>query len=136
MRASLAVNWLRLVSLSARLNRLRFAKPVAPAMRWNWLRFVKTGVRSRACRLAVPSAQIAWAVGAAARFVPRATCLVRAIAAQRLLARYGYDSQVHIGVTKASGDFQAHAWVERDGVVCVGASEVPYTPLLHWRAVR
>jgi hypothetical protein len=48
------------------------------------------------------------------------TCLPRALAAGSLLARYGYDSTLRIGVARDDGEFAAHAWVERDGVVTIG----------------
>src|SRR5512143_2361312 len=50
-----------------------------------------------------PSVQrIGWAVRAAGRFVPGASnCLVRALATQTLLGRFGYRSDLRIGVRKA-----------------------------------
>jgi hypothetical protein len=44
------------------------------------------------------------------RFVPYATCLVQAIAAQNLLARYGYPSTVQVGVKMENNQLHAHAW--------------------------
>src|ERR1017187_3812717 len=43
------------------------------------------------------------AINIAARLVPNATCLVRAMAAQRLLAYYGQASSLHIGVATPAG---------------------------------
>jgi hypothetical protein len=44
------------------------------------------------------------------------TCLVRALAAQALLAHRGHASQLRLGVAGGSGRaFEAHAWLERDG---------------------
>jgi hypothetical protein len=59
--------------------------------------------------------KIAWAVGAAARRVPGANCLVRSITAHGLLARYGYDSEICVGVSTNGNAFEAHAWVEVEG---------------------
>jgi hypothetical protein len=60
--------------------------------------------------------RLAWAVRAASRFVPRATCLTQALALHHLLSRAGYCSSVQIGVAKDSRrNFEAHAWVEHDG---------------------
>jgi len=72
------------------------------------------------------------AVMTASRYIPHATCLVQAIAMQALLAHNGYSSQLHIGVAKANrGQLQAHAWVEYDGRVVLGATSAQrYTPLL------
>ena len=58
--------------------------------------------------------RLEWAVLAASRFVPQATCLTQALALQRLLARSGYHSSVQIGVRLADGRFAAHAWVEHE----------------------
>jgi hypothetical protein len=73
---------------------------------------------------AIGSREIVWAVRLASRYVPRATCLVKAMAAQILLARHGYSSELHIGVAMSSTQgFHAHAWVESSGEVLIGDSE-------------
>ena len=59
--------------------------------------------------------RVVWAIAAASRYIPRATCLTRALALHRLLSKHGYDSIVQIGVSKDGGRFDAHAWVEHDG---------------------
>jgi hypothetical protein len=75
--------------------------------------------------------RVVWAVAMADRIVPRTTCLVRALAAQALLARRGHASQLRLGVTRGSGRaFEAHAWLERDGRVLIGGPvEARYVPL-------
>lgn len=75
--------------------------------------------------------RIVWAVGAVDRLVPRTTCLVRALAAQALLARRGHASQLRLGVAGGSGRaFEAHAWLERDGRILIGGPvEARYVPL-------
>ena len=75
--------------------------------------------------------RIVWAVETAARRVPRATCLVRALAAQALLARYGHSSQLRLGVARGAGRaFEAHAWLEADGQILIGgATPGRYVPL-------
>lgn len=73
------------------------------------------------------------------RYVPQATCLTQALAGQVFLERYGYQTTVHIGVTNVQGDshaFQAHAWLESEGRVIIGGSEVPYVPLTTLSAER
>jgi hypothetical protein len=68
-----------------------------------------------------PPERLVWAVEAAARRVPRATCLVRALAAQVLLARHGHASQLRLGVARGAGRaFEAHAWLEGNGRVLIG----------------
>lgn len=75
--------------------------------------------------------RIVWAVGAADRLVPGTTCLVRALAAQVLLARRGHASQLRLGVAGGGGRaFEAHAWLEQDGRVVIGGPvEARYMPL-------
>ena len=67
---------------------------------------------------------ITWAIGAASRRIPRATCLTQAVSAQLLLRHYGYDSRLCLGVARpAGGEFFAHAWLERDGRIVIGGIE-------------
>ena len=73
-----------------------------------------------------------WAVAAAARYAPGATCLVQALALQALLAISGVTCNVHVGVvTNRSGaaGVEAHAWAVCDGRVVIGASPNDYTQL-------
>ncbi|HUF24467.1 MAG TPA: lasso peptide biosynthesis B2 protein [Vicinamibacterales bacterium] len=69
--------------------------------------------------------RIALAVHRAARVVrPRPSCLARALAAGRLLARERLDARVIIGVTPGAGvpaDFAAHAWLTHGALVLSGA---------------
>lgn len=79
-----------------------------------------------------PKAQLVWAVRAASQYVPRASCLTQALAAQLLLERYDYPAHVRIGVARhgeMQGAFQAHAWLESDGAVVIGESEIDFVPL-------
>jgi hypothetical protein len=67
--------------------------------------------------------RVAWAVRTASRFTPSATCLTQALAAEALLRRMGQLAALRIGVAKGEGrPLQAHAWVEGEGGVIVGAS--------------
>jgi hypothetical protein len=64
----------------------------------------------------LPVSRLEWAVRAASRRVPMASCLTQALALQFLLARSGRSSEIHIGVKKdAQAGFQSHAWVECEG---------------------
>ena len=73
----------------------------------------------------LPPERIAWAVATAARFVPGATCLPRALVAESLLRRMGYAATLHIGVTRGDDrTLEAHAWVEHLGKVVVGEAGV------------
>jgi hypothetical protein len=75
--------------------------------------------------------QLIWAVRATSRYVPRATCLTQALAAQILLLRAGYKPKVKIGVAKNEKKlFEAHAWLVLGDQVVIGGTEVArYTAL-------
>ena len=78
----------------------------------------------------VPVHKLIWAVQTVSNYVPHATCLTKALTAQKLLKKYGYPSQVKIGVNKdAEGQFEAHAWLEYSGKVVIGESVKEYVPL-------
>jgi hypothetical protein len=76
---------------------------------------------------------ILWAVRLGSRYVPAATCLTQALVGKLLLARRGLDATLRVGVAFSdSGSLQAHAWVESNGRIVLGGSEVSvqcYTPL-------
>lgn len=79
---------------------------------------------------------VAAAVSVASRYVPRATCLTRALVAQALLCRSGHDSAIKIGVTNESPrGFEAHAWVVCEGKIVIGGEEAGgFHPLGSWPA--
>ncbi len=89
----------------------------------------RRGTRVRAGPPAVDD--LSWAVSAASRRVPRATCLTQALALQTLLARQSLASDLHIGVARdGDGRFEAHAWLEAEGRVLIGGGELErFTPL-------
>jgi hypothetical protein len=84
-----------------------------------WVRRL-AGARRAGAAPTAPIATVVWAVEAASRLIPRASCLTQAVAARLLLHRSGYDSQLCVGVGGASGRFTAHAWLERGGRVLIG----------------
>lgn len=63
--------------------------------------------------------RVARSVARACRLVPwDPSCLVRALALERLLRRRGLEAaRVRVGVRREGGDFAAHAWVEHRGEV-------------------
>ena len=64
---------------------------------------------------------LTWAVQAAARRIPGASCLTQAISLQYLMTSAGHEAEVHIGVAKdAARGFEAHAWVKHRGAVVLG----------------
>lgn len=87
----------------------------------------RAAIRDRA---EIDPKRLAWAVCVSAEYVPNATCLVRALAGQRLFARYGRGAEVRIGVAKPDGCFVAHAWLEYEGAAAIGESPFEYTPIL------
>jgi len=72
-----------------------------------------------------------WAVEVCSnRLPPARTCLIRALAAQTLLVSAQNAARFRIGVAKdRDGTLQAHAWVESNGRVVIGASADVFVPL-------
>ena len=70
--------------------------------------------------------RIGSAVGAAAGNVPwRSDCFPQAIAANKLLQRYGIASTIHLGVEKADeSKLLAHAWLTCGEVVVTGGADL------------
>lgn len=122
---------------------LRFKTLLAEALGRLWVltmcRFLPLPGRAqwlmRAHRVSQPrhggpsSQEICRVVDIAARLVPGATCLVKAQAGSAMLNRFGYPAEIKIGVWKKSSNLEAHAWVECDEVVVLGASGNPYVEL-------
>jgi len=76
--------------------------------------------------------QLTWAITVASRYIPRTTCLAQALALQLLLQQAGHQACLHIGVEEAErGSLKAHAWVESQGRILIGGSDLSrYTHLL------
>jgi hypothetical protein len=70
-----------------------------------------------------PVYQLVWAIQTATRFVSKATSLTEALAAKALLAQYGYDCRLHVGVLKDGHTFHAHAWLTQAGEIILGETE-------------
>jgi len=72
----------------------------------------------------LPPEKVAWAVRAASRYVPSATCLAQALTVQALLTHHGIRSDLAIGVAReGESPITAHAWLEINGVVIIGGQE-------------
>jgi hypothetical protein len=68
-----------------------------------------------------PANLAAWAVRAASRRIPGASCLTQALAGQIFLGMHGYASQIRVGVAREEdGTFSAHAWLDVNGKVLIG----------------
>jgi hypothetical protein len=79
------------------------------------------------------SDQLCWAILAAARVIPGCSCLVLALALHTLLRSEGRVPSLQIGIPsrKLGAQFEAHAWVEADGVAFLrGGIEPSYLPLI------
>jgi hypothetical protein len=62
--------------------------------------------------------QVAHVVAMASRHTPTPnSCLHRSLALWLLLRRRGFDSHLRFGARKQPSGFEAHAWVEHNGVV-------------------
>jgi len=71
----------------------------------------------------IDPAYIASIVQRASKLVPGALCLAQAVTAQRLLARFGYETTMRIGVkSEEVGDLKAHAWLIHQGRVILGGT--------------
>lgn len=81
--------------------------------------------REETGRRRVSAVRIVWAIEAASRRVPGATCLTQALSAKLLLWCFGHQTRLCLGVARSStGEFRAHAWLERDGRPLVGGAGV------------
>lgn len=67
--------------------------------------------------------RVAWGVAAAARLVPRASCLTQALSGQYILARQGRASNIRIGIERNTGaQLKAHAWLMSGNHVVLGGT--------------
>ena len=72
-------------------------------------------------------AAVAWSVTAMARFVPGASCLTQAFAAQNLLARRGVTACVRLTVDRhAAAQIHPHAWVLVGDTLLLGGTSHEY----------
>ena len=82
----------------------------------------------------VQAAKLIWAVKVVSPYLPQASCLTQALAAQALLAVSGYPSRIEVGVAKESEQsLAAHAWLVFEERVVLGGPDVNrYVPLAAW----
>jgi hypothetical protein len=81
----------------------------------------RPGVRTRG----LDARRITWAVERVSLRIPGATCLTQALSAHMLLWRHGHPSRICLGVARTEqGDFRAHAWLESQGRIIIGADGV------------
>jgi len=70
------------------------------------------------------SAAICRSIMIVSQYIPRATCLTQALAAQMLLGRHGHAGHLCIGVGNPASRLRAHAWLEDDnGEILIGHTD-------------
>jgi Transglutaminase-like superfamily len=120
---------LLLVRCVATVGAIRLALWVLP------FRVVRRAVQRWPGRVRDPAttepAKVASSVERAGQMIPAATCLTRALAAQVLMRRRGIETELRLGVRRGPGGWmEAHAWIEHEGRILVGAHGVPtFSPL-------
>ena len=68
----------------------------------------------------ISSSRVAALLNAASRFIPAPTCSSKILAGPVLFKSCGYQTQLHIGITREEGCMlEAHAWLTLDGSVIV-----------------
>ncbi|CEA12627.1 lasso peptide biosynthesis B2 protein [Methanobacterium formicicum] len=78
----------------------------------------------------VSMARLRTMIMVSSRYIPRATCLVQALAGYILFSKYGYQPSIKIGVSTLNGEFEAHAWLEQGDLVVLGESEKEFKTIL------
>ena len=77
--------------------------------------------------------RVVWAVETTGRAIPgMKNCLVQAVAAEAILTRMRHPCELRIGAAKKGpGELIAHAWLESEGKVLIGAFALDrYAPLV------
>jgi hypothetical protein len=116
LRSLLVLAWVRWIVGRRGLAPIeaRIARVIAAKRGHEWVRGVGRG-ETEVTRLLL----------VAQRGLPgRSTCLHLAVALKLLLAERGITSELRFGVRNDGGTFTAHAWLEREGRVLVGGSDV------------
>lgn len=100
---------------------VRVALSLLPYRAWHALYAPARRVPRSGRRATAPSPErIALAVRRAARLVPGASCLTRAIAAQRMLVLAGHPASLRVGVRRDGRRLAAHAWIEDGHGIVIG----------------
>ena len=93
---------------------------ILPFKSWQAL-LLKSEQPTKRVRSELSLEKISWLVMVASSFVPRSSCLTRAIVTKRLAERHGYLLDISLGVKRMDkGLFAAHAWIEHKGEVLIG----------------
>jgi hypothetical protein len=134
----------RVASLSGADRRLLLE--AAAALLWARGSLLLMPFARLAARLGVPRAEtlresspgqsaeavrVRWALGAVARRLPwDSSCLVRALAGRRMLARRGVPCTLYLGVRRTGGSLEAHAWLRcGNGYISGDDGMAGFTPI-------
>jgi len=107
--------------VSAGLRLVRF-----PTLRRALERYVRLRTIAPARSRAAAIDRVRWAITVVAARLPGATCLVQALTGDAILRRMGLPCELRIGVRvsgRRSAAIEAHAWVDCNGLVAIGAIE-------------
>ena len=115
--------WRLLVSATVGV-RVRSLKPLLGA--------IDARIAHHSARDGSPEDALRLCAGAARRVWPRPTCLVTALAGYELMNERGDRVTLVIGGHPTDRGFTGHAWLERDGVVVLGAPIEAYQPIWCW----
>lgn len=76
--------------------------------------------------------RLEWAIGAAAAILPwRTDCLIRCLAADKILRRRGLAPEFYLGVNKPLNEgFGAHAWLRCRGIPVTGGESREFEVLI------
>lgn len=101
---------------------MRIATWTLPYSRVRGIVSRRSAARAAAALTRPERERIAWAIIVASAYVPGGrNCLVRALATEAMLGRFGYDGELKIGVARtADGQLRAHAWLESAGRPIIG----------------
>jgi hypothetical protein len=91
---------------------------------------IMTASRAAQARARVAPERVAAIVDAVLTLMG-ARCFTKALVLHRMLGRRGVHTEPVLGVARHEGALAAHAWLERNGQVLIGAGARDYTAL--WR---
>lgn len=71
-------------------------------------------------------------VNTVSRFVPKATCLTKALVAHTILKQFDFESRLFVGIKKNDdSSFEAHAWLQDDRSIIFGGDfSASFKPIL------
>ena len=114
-----AMLWFAAVALGLRLLRLRTVLAILRGER----RSARDGLSESSGVASASPERAAYCVELASRLQPlHPTCLKKALVLYALLGRKGFDVHVIIGAARDGDRLEAHAWLEHQGRILLGAT--------------